>query len=308
MDLERLKEFVTLAECESLNEAAKKLHLSPGTLSARLHTFEESLDVRLTQVEGKQLRLSLEGFNLLPHARGILNQLRRTEETLAAAASHNYRRIKIALSETSLPLFLGPFLDQINQTWPGIRIDLVDGSRYSMQESLMNGDVDVYYSLLMDQAVPDGLERYDIALPFHHVLIPRHHPLAQRTSIHIQDLDGECFILSPNGAEPVVRNFQLTNLSSSGILYKTYDSETDAAYTKLLVPIGKGVLLTPTPVPDLPPNTVSISVKGLPYPATPCVLVNKLSTNPDVRAFMQDYIAFCKDALLKDPAHQGKSS
>ena len=95
------------------------------------------------------------------------------------------------------------------------------------------------------------------------------------------------------------------NLSfSAGIRYQTYDSETDAAYTKLLVPIGKGVLLLPTPVPDLPPSTVSISVKGLPHPAVPCVFTLKQSDNPDVQAFIRDYADFCRTALQNHPPRQ----
>lgn len=305
MDLERLREFTVLAERGSLQAAAHTLGIPPATLSARIHTFEESLNTRLVAVKGKSLALTEEGRSLLVHARGILSAYRSMTDAVAAASRHSYRRLRIALSETSLPLFLGPFLDQINLTWPGVRIDLLDGSRMPIGESLLSGTVDLYFALLMDSAVPDGLIRYDIARPFHHVLLPKQHRLAQCTSISISDLDGECFILAPNSEEACVRNFQLTNLAAAGIRYRTYDSKTDAVYTKLLVPIGKGVLLMPTPVPDLPPNTVNISVRGLPHPAIPCVFACRQSGNPDVRQFMADYTAFCRDTLRMEGTQGG---
>lgn len=47
MNLERLHEFVVLAEQGSLGTAASILHLAPATLTARLRAFEESIDARL---------------------------------------------------------------------------------------------------------------------------------------------------------------------------------------------------------------------------------------------------------------------
>lgn len=301
MDLDRLREFSVLADAGSLKAASERLNVAPATLSARLHAFEHSLNARLISVQGRSLRLTEQGESLLIHAHEILNRYQALTGAVSIASRHAYRKLKIALSETSLPLFLGPFLDQLNLTWPEIRIDLVDGSRMQIAQSLLSGAVDLYFALLMDKSVPDGLIRYDIAQPFQHVLLPSQHRLAQSTSISLADLDGETFILSPNREEACVRNFQLTNLAAAGIRYKTYDSETDAAYTKLLVPIGKGVFLMPTPAPDMPPNAVSISVRGLPYPATPCVFACRRSENPDVSQFMTDFMVFCQNSLKSGP-------
>lgn len=305
MNLDRLREFAVLAERGSYSAAAAVLGLAPATLSARLHAFEESLDAKLLVCAEGTLEPTEAGRILLSHARGILAAYRATADAVAAASRHAYHRLRIALAETSLPIFLGPFLDRINRTWPDVRIDLVNGSRLPLAESLLHGTVDLYCTLLMDDAVPEGLIRLNIAQPFHHVLLPREHRLAQRTSVSIRELDGECFILSPNSEEPCIRNFQLTNLAAAGIGYRTYDSETDAVYTGLLVPIGKGILLMPSPAPNLPPNTVALSVRDLPYPATPCVFACRQSANPDVNEFMTGFAAFIREASRRDAAMQG---
>lgn len=305
MNLDRLREFAVLAEYGSFNAAADALQLAPATLGARFHAFEDSLDARLLVAREGVLEPTEAGRILLSHARSILAVYRATAAAVAPASRHAYRRLRIALAETSLPMFLGPFLDRINRTWPDVRIDLVNGSRLPLAESLLRGTVDLYCTLLMDDAVPEGLTRLNIAQPFHHVLLSREHTLAQRTSVSIRELDGECFILSPNSEEPCIRNFQLTNLAAAGIQYRTYDSDTDAVYTGLLVPIGKGILLMPSPAPNLPPNTVALSVRDLPYPATPCILACRQSANPDVGEFMASFAAFIREPLRRDAAMQG---
>ena len=308
VNLDRLHEFVVLAGCGSLSAAANELGLAAATLGARFHAFEESLDAKLLIAGADGLEPTEAGRILLAHAGGILATYRVTAGAVAAASRHAYRRLRIALAETSLPIFLGPFLDRINRTWPDVRIDLVNGSRLPLVESLLRGTVDLYCTLLMDDAVPEGLVRMNIAQPFHHVLLPREHRLAQRTSVSIRELDGECFILSPNSEEPCIRNFQLTNLAAAGIRYRTYDSETDAVYTALLVPIGKGVLLMPSPTPNPPPNSVALSVRDLPYPATPCILACRQSANPDVREFMSNFAAFIRRTAHKDAAVKGENT
>ncbi|MGN1019748.1 MAG: LysR family transcriptional regulator [Aristaeellaceae bacterium] len=305
VNLDRLHEFVVLAEQGSFSGAAGALGLAPATLSARFHAFEESLDARLLAAGPKGLEPTDAGRILLTHARSILGAYQATAAAVAAIPRHAYRRLRIALAETSLPMFLGPFLDRINQNWPDVHIDLVNGSRLPMAESLLRGSVDLYCTLLMDDAVPEGLTRMNIAQPFHHVLLPREHRLAQRTSVSIRELDGECFILAPNSEEPCVRSFQLTNLAAAGIRYRTYDSETDAVYTALLVSIGKGVLLMPSPSPNLPPHAVALSLRDLPHPATPCILASRQSPNPDVHEFMANFAAFIREASRRNAEVKG---
>ena len=186
-----------------------------------------------------------------------------------------------------------------------MRIDLVNGSRLPLAGSLLRGEVDLYYTLLMDGGVPEGLTRLDLAQPFHHVLLPREHRLARRTSVSIRELNGECFILAPNSEEPCVRNFQLTNLAAAGIAYRTYDSDTDAVYLGLLVPIGKGVLLMPSPVPNLPPGTVALTVRDLPHPAVPCLFACRQSPNPDVHEFLTAFAAFIREASQRGAFMKG---
>lgn len=294
MDLDRLYEFSVFAERGSVRAAARELGLAPATLSARLHAFEDSLNARLVAQEGNALRLTQEGRILLAHAGGLLKSYRTLTASMAAFTRHPYRRLRIALAETSLPVYLGPFLDRMNQTWPDVRIDLLHGGSLPLAQSLLSAAVDLYFTLAMDAAAPEGLAKLTLAQPFHHVLLPREHPLAQRASISLRELDGERFILAPDCAEPCVRSFQLANLAASGIRYTTYDSGTDAVYTKLLVPIGKGVLLMPSPLPDLPPGSVSVTVLDAPRPASACLFTSQQSDNPDVRAFISDFSAFIR--------------
>ncbi|MGN1019925.1 MAG: LysR family transcriptional regulator [Aristaeellaceae bacterium] len=301
MDIQKLSEFACVGQAGSIRAAAEKLHIAPSTLNSRMHAFERELGVTLLDPQG----FTEAGRQLLTQAADILQRWQSTTREVAAANRHAYRHLRISLPETIMPLYLGPFLEQLNRTWPRIHIDLLDGTDLDMAESLRAGKVDVFFAMMIDRQTPPDLERHDIAIPHHHLLLPASHPLARKSELRLRDLDGEQFILAPNGACACVRNFQLTNLAAGKIRYTLYDSQSSITYSKLLVSIGKGLFLSPSPVPDLPPNTAGVIVRNLPYPATPCFFVSRQTGNADVAAFVRDFLAFAREASAKPHPPEG---
>lgn len=294
MDLERLNEFVTIAQQGNLKKAAQILGISVATLSARLIRFEEHLGTQLFIRSGTTMELSDSGKSLLPNALEILSRYQSIQQDMHRAQEHAYHQLRIAITGSSLPLHLGPFLDKLILDHPNMQLELLDDSQHSIAEGLTSGAVDLYFSPVTEDQIPKNLIRHYVGSPGEFVLLPRSHPLADRSMVSIRELDGECFILYPKTAETVIRDFQLKNLRDSGIRYSIYDSNTAVVFSKLLVPIGKGVFLY-THTIDLPPNTVCIPVTDLPHHASICFFHHKNSTNPDVAAFVTDYLAFAKE-------------
>lgn len=296
MDLERLEEFITIAQHGTLKEAAGVLGVSVATLSARLLRFEERLGTPLFYRTGNVLVLTNGGRQLLPNALEILSHYQAIRQDMLRAREHSYNKLRIAISGSSLPLHLGPFLDQLILNHPDMQLELLDDSRYGITDGLSSGAVDIYFAPVLEEPVPRNLFRQYIGSPGEYVLLPRSHPLADRSMISIRELDGERFILYPKTAEPAIRNFQIRNLQDSGIRYSIYESNTAVLFSKLLVPIGKGILLYATHMMDRPPNTVCIPVTDLPHHASICFFYQKINANPDVLAFARDYLTYAKEA------------
>lgn len=294
MDLERLAEFVAVAQHGTLKGAASALGISVATLSARLIRFEEHLGTPLFLRTGSTMVLTDSGTHLLPNALDILSRYKLIRHDMQRAQEHAYHKLRIAVTGTSLPLHLGPFLDQLILKHPHMQLEILDDSRFSIADGLASGEADLYFGPVLDGPVPKNLVRHIIGSPGEYVLLPKSHRLADRSMISIRELDGERFILYPQTAESAIRDFQLKNLRDSGIRYSLYESDTSVLFSKLLVPIGKGLLLY-THSLDIPPNTVCIPVTDLPHRASICFFYHRGNTNPDVAAFVKDYLAFAKE-------------
>lgn len=300
MDLDRLAEFTAINRLGSIKLAAQELDISSATLSARLLKFEEQLGTPLFQRSNNGLKLTHAGECLLPNALEILESYRQLRQDIQATQEHSYHQLRIAVTGSILPLHLGPFLDQLVLDNPNIRLEILDDSRYGIVDGLQSGEVDVYFGPVMDSFSAPGLVKVPIVAPAHYVVLPKNHRLADRAVVSIKDLDQEQFLLYPTTAEPAIREFQLRNLQDSGIHYTVYDSDTAVVFYMLLVPIGKGILLRPTHIIDLPPNSVSMPVSDLPHPAALCYFYSKTNPNPDVQAFVRDYAKYIKEVSARE--------
>ncbi len=300
MDLDRLAEFAQAARSGSIKALSQELGIPAATLAARLRSFEDDLGLELFRRGAQGLELTQAGERLLPSAEEILDNLSQLKNELREAERHRYCRLRIGITGSGLPIYLGPFLDELNLRYPDISIELIDDSRFSIEDGLRSGAVDIYFASVTRELDIPGLTKTVVAPSSQYVLMPRSHRLANRTALSLKELDGECFVLYPKTRESCLRDFQLKNLRASGIEYRLYDSGTSPLFYKLLVPIGKGIILSPRDIMDLPPNTVCISVTDVPYPAAPCFFYDRAALNEEAEAFVRDYVIFAKEAHRRE--------
>lgn len=236
--------------------------MPPATLSARLRGFEKELGMELFRRVAGGLALTEAGERLLPSAEEILASLRQLRGELKEAERHRYSRLRIGITGSGLPLYLGPFLDELNLKYPDISLELLDDSRYSIEEGLRSGEVDIYFASVMRDFEIPGLTKTTVTASSQYLLLPRFHRLANRTTVSLRELDGECFIPYPRTQENCLRDFQFRNLEASGIS--------------------------------------CISVSDVPYPAAPCFFYDRASLNEEAEAFVRDYVIFAKEAHRRE--------
>ena len=292
MDLDRLHEFERIVSCGSISAAAHELGLSVATLSARLQSFEKSLGIPLFERAGRAVLLTDAGRCLLGNAGEILARYSSLAGDLRDMDDHRYTRLVIAI-DSPFPVHLGPLLDQLNLSNPDLELHLISTDRLDIPAALLDGSVDLCFVSRVERTVPEGISCRPVSGPSQNVILPAEHPLGSRSVLHLSDLEGECFILYADGLSGFAREFQLKNLQASGIRHTRYDFPVSAPYIQFLVPMGKGVLITPYHLTDLP-NAVEIPLTDVPFPAHPCMLSADQPPNPDVPRFIRDFFDFAR--------------
>ena len=68
MTLQQLKYVITIADCGSMNEAAKQLYLSQPSLSETVMSLEEEIGIELFIRTNRGIRTTMEGEEFLSYA------------------------------------------------------------------------------------------------------------------------------------------------------------------------------------------------------------------------------------------------
>ncbi|BBD98804.1 LysR family transcriptional regulator [Sphingobium amiense] len=122
MKLDGIIAFVTVADCGSINEAARQLRLSKSAVSERLTELEHAVGARLLSRNSRQLALTEDGLALLDRARRIVAETREAKEDLARRRGEISGPLRIAVPRAFGDLHLGPILYDFMHRYPDVSV------------------------------------------------------------------------------------------------------------------------------------------------------------------------------------------
>ncbi|MGY6553122.1 MAG: LysR family transcriptional regulator [Wenzhouxiangella sp.] len=190
--MHQFKILRVVAEEGSIAAAARRLHLTPSTLSIQLAQLAEALGFPLHEISGRQLRLTGAGRDALESARRIDDELRLLAQRMAARRGIERGRLSIAAVSTAeyvLPDLIGRF----QKAHPGIEARLSIVSRKNLLKRLAEGLDDAY--LMTRTPVRDDLEVETVGLnPLVMIAAPDHPGLAT-PDLTLEALKGEAFVV-----------------------------------------------------------------------------------------------------------------
>ncbi|MBQ0819210.1 LysR substrate-binding domain-containing protein [Microvirga terrae] len=192
MELRHLRYFVAVAEEGSLTVAAeKRLHTAQPSLSRQLRDLELEVGTQLFVRTSRGVVLTAAGQAFLDHARLALGQ---AAEAVAAAR----RAVRPAKASFSVGFLTGQEVEWLSHVTQVLRDQLKDidfrvTSDFSpaIAAAVQRGELDLGFSRIEPQ--PDVTYKVIAEEPIVAIL-PREHPLAERSEIDPADLDQVPFI------------------------------------------------------------------------------------------------------------------
>lgn len=111
MNTEYLESFVRVIECRSLAEAARRLHITPGAVAARIRILESQLGASLIQRSGHTVKPTEAGMRIYSRAQALIQDARDMQATAAYGEAEGELRVGMFYSAltTHLPVLLEAF-------------------------------------------------------------------------------------------------------------------------------------------------------------------------------------------------------
>jgi LysR family hydrogen peroxide-inducible transcriptional activator len=197
MNLKDLKYLVALADTGHFGKAAARTFVSQPTLSAQLKKLEEYLGVKLVERQPKNVQLTEVGKQVVVRARRMLDD---GDEIVALARSNTdplAGKLKIALIPTIGPYLLPRVMPKLRKALPHLGLMLYEYQTEPLLKRLRDGEIDL--GILALPVAQDGLEFQALYEEAFTVAVPNGHPLAERSTIKLQDLKGHTLLLLEDG-------------------------------------------------------------------------------------------------------------
>ena len=143
VDLKQIEYFVRVAELGGFTRAAAALGVAQPALSRQVRLLEVELRQNLLTRDGRGAVPTEAGRLLLAHGRGILHQVERAREELGRVRGALAGRVAIGLPTSLARMMTVPLTRAFRTQMPDATISISEGLSTAMQESLVNGRLDI---------------------------------------------------------------------------------------------------------------------------------------------------------------------
>lgn len=159
LDTNALNAFVTIAESDSLTDAARRLGITQPAVSQCLKQLEAQLGTELVVRRSKPVQLTVAGSVLKQNADQILGEIRRVRIAVQEAADTGRIKCRLGLVTSCAEAFGSKLLAYLSDH--AEQVTLKSGIAPSLPEAFFNRDIDILISDLSLSEI-DNLQSYKL--------------------------------------------------------------------------------------------------------------------------------------------------
>ncbi|UOE62254.1 LysR family transcriptional regulator [Priestia filamentosa] len=269
MNESQIQLIVKISETGSFTKAGEELHMTQPAVSRAVAAIELELGTKLIKRNRKNgLVFTDVGERILIIFRNVLSELQKVDELIAAEQGLEIGKVHIGAYRTACTRFIPKIIRTMEDKYPGLEVKLSEGSVDQVKEWLRSKCIDVGI------IIPPDKDFDIIPLMKDQLIVIMHssHPLYQKETIGIPDLQGENIILGRGGYEVQVHAlFKDYNLTPQ-VRFEVDHIETGLSMIQeglgITITTKKNILSLPEQVVflELKPNTfreISIAVPNM---------------------------------------------
>ncbi len=194
MTLQQLRYAITIADCGSMNEAAKQLFISQPSLSETIRELETEIGIDIFLRSNRGIRITPEGEEFLGYARQVTEQFgllkakyieKKTKEKFSVSAQH-YTFAVNAFVETVKKAGMEQYEFAMHET---MTADVIENVKNFKSEIGILYQNDFNEKVLTKMIQENSLEFIELFQCDTYVYLWAGHPLAKQKEISMRELD-----------------------------------------------------------------------------------------------------------------------
>lgn len=191
MDIQYLREFVTLERIRNFTQAADALYTTEATLSRHIKTLEKELEQPLFQRTTRRIELTEFGRKFLAYAERIVETWEDCSSHLLKKDTHLGERLMIGIfGLISHYVVIQKALRDFSTHYPECTVGTIQGDLTQLKEKLRKREYDLAIVRESTAAADDMFGRVTIMKEPLCVVVPRNSPLARMEQVDVRSLKG----------------------------------------------------------------------------------------------------------------------
>ena len=263
LNVNRLQILRELANRKTLSAVAEAFFMSPSAVSQQLATLEREVGIPLIEREGRGVRLTSAGHDLVSSSEAVFEALERAEASLARSREGLVGTVRISAFPTGARTLVIPTLLRLAETQPNLTLHVTDLEPEEALPMLGSGELDfvVYYEWSLLPALSSaGVKVFPLASESLYLALPARHPLAQeKRPIALAELADENWL--GGRAATSMQEILTVAASHAGYEPKTHFGSMD--YGVILAGVGAGLGISVVPALALAGDTHDIRLRPL---------------------------------------------
>lgn len=258
MELRQIKYFIEVAKTEHMTEAALNLHVAQSAVSQQIANLEKELNVKLFERSGRNVKLTPVGRIFLEHIETAMLEIDHAVEKVNEFLNPESGVIRIGFPNSLATGTLPTVISSFRQKYPRINLHVEQGSIQYLVRCIVKGSLNLAFVTPVPRNEKEVTGRTFFSEKMV-ALVPEDHPLTEQTSIRLNQLRNDPFILLRIGLQS---NIILEACQQDGFQPEVAFEGEDIDTIKNLVAAGLGVSLLPetTTSNNIPRGTKKISV------------------------------------------------
>lgn len=286
--LQKYLAFAKTVEKGSFTRAAQELDYAQSSVSKMIADLEKEWDMTLLERNKHGVCLTFAGKQMMPYIRKLLNDYYELEGQVYKINGIESGFVRIGTFSSVAINLLPDVFSAMQKDYPKIEYEMLLGDYDEIEDWIAEGRVDCGFLRLPTRTKFDTLL---VKQDEYKVVLPVGHPLAEKATVSIKDLNNQPFILLEHGGKTEVSDLLELHHLSPDIRFITWEDFSIMA----MVEKGMGISILPDMILKDIPYKIEIRSLEDPYYRSIGLAVKKQShLTPAVKKFIE-YLPFCEN-------------
>ena len=197
VNLRDLRYALAVEEHGHFSRAAEACAVSQPTLSGQLRKLEDELGVEIFERDGRTVRVTRAGREILNYARVAVDAVSDIERAAQAGRDPLVGTLRIGVIPTLGPYLLPHLLATARERIPKLPLAIVEEPTALLVAGVLSGELDA--AIVATTHVSEGLSEIPIFDEPLWLVVPHDHALAKSESVAIADIDARSLLLLTDG-------------------------------------------------------------------------------------------------------------